>query len=370
MGDGDSNLLIMPDFPNIMIAGVPFTFEMEATNNPTSWAADHLPAGLALNAATGTISGTIAAPGVYSFQLTATNAAGSSAPMFVYLEVSAPEATGGEDAALVPVILVTPAYPFGNASDTGCIVLTAAVAGAEINNQFYASNEPTAWTANNLPAGLALAAGTGILSGTVAAAGNYIFEIIASNEAGNSVPVPVALSVTAAAVAAASGLQTGWLTSDLSLTDLQFDLRGRGVTSSYMVSGGGAAQGASLAFFQGDTCKLAILLLTPAQVNDATTIWFAACTDADSPPIISQSVAGSAALTAVTGGNYYLMTLDLDALPIGDALNALPDPGAGQPAVLSLVCQLAVLRNGQTARSAPFQITITERLADADPSDH
>jgi len=241
----------MDQFPNIITAGTPFTFQLEATNDPTSWAAVGLPASLLLNTVTGQISGALAKPGVYSFQVIATNETGDSAPMFVFLEVSPPAA------------------------------------------------------------GVVVGAGTGL-------------------------PLP-------------------WLTSDLSLTDLQFDLAARGVASNY-----------ALAFIEGDTLKLAILLLTPAgQVNDATTIWFTARTDADTKPVIDLSIVGADALTTVDGGEYYLMPVDLTADPIVEAINALDDPGAGVPAMLTLWCQLAVLRGGNTARSKPFQITITERMADA-----
>ena len=78
----------MADFPQVILAGVPFLFQMKASNNPTSWGADALPPGVTLDTTTGMISGMILTPGVYAFQLTAANSAGSSAPMFVYLDVS------------------------------------------------------------------------------------------------------------------------------------------------------------------------------------------------------------------------------------------------------------------------------------------
>jgi hypothetical protein len=91
----------MADFPNTILAGVPFTFQMKASNNPTSWAADTLPAGVTLDTTTGMISGAIATPGVYAFQLTATNGAGDSAPLFIYLDAS-PNAAVVAGASAVP----------------------------------------------------------------------------------------------------------------------------------------------------------------------------------------------------------------------------------------------------------------------------
>lgn len=56
---------------------LPFTYQIQATNSPTSYGASSLPAGLALNAATGVISGTLpAAVATYTIGLSATNAGG------------------------------------------------------------------------------------------------------------------------------------------------------------------------------------------------------------------------------------------------------------------------------------------------------
>ena len=57
--------------------GSSFTFQTTATNAPTAWSADTLPAGLTLDTASGLISGMPTASGVYPVNLTATNAAGN-----------------------------------------------------------------------------------------------------------------------------------------------------------------------------------------------------------------------------------------------------------------------------------------------------
>ncbi|MEO0016985.1 MAG: hypothetical protein RLZZ522_268, partial [Verrucomicrobiota bacterium] len=56
--------------------GTPFSYQIVAANSPTSYAATGLPAPLALNTATGLISGTPAAAGAYAITLTATNPTG------------------------------------------------------------------------------------------------------------------------------------------------------------------------------------------------------------------------------------------------------------------------------------------------------
>jgi len=70
-----------PVFSSAVTATAPvgssFSYQMGATNTPTSYAAVGLPAGLALNTATGLISGTPSAAGTYTVTLSATNLSGT-----------------------------------------------------------------------------------------------------------------------------------------------------------------------------------------------------------------------------------------------------------------------------------------------------
>lgn len=66
--------------------GVAFTYQITATNSPTSYGAvGTLPTGLSLDSGTGIISGTPTTPGVVHFVITATNAYGSGSS---YLSIS------------------------------------------------------------------------------------------------------------------------------------------------------------------------------------------------------------------------------------------------------------------------------------------
>jgi putative Ig domain-containing protein len=58
--------------------GSAFAYQIMATNTPTSYDATGLPAGLALNAATGLITGTPTAVGVAMVTLSATSSSGTS----------------------------------------------------------------------------------------------------------------------------------------------------------------------------------------------------------------------------------------------------------------------------------------------------
>jgi hypothetical protein len=59
--------------------GAPFTYQIAATNNPASFTATNLPAGLTINSSTGRISGTPTDSGTFIVPISASNAAGSGA---------------------------------------------------------------------------------------------------------------------------------------------------------------------------------------------------------------------------------------------------------------------------------------------------
>ena len=234
------------------------------------------------------------------------------------------------------------------------------IAGVPFDYQFAAINSPTSWAVTGLPTGVSFNAATATISGTIAQPGVYSLQLTATNGAGTSAPLTVYLVVAASGEAASAALPLTWMASDLSLTDIQFDLRLRGVTSTYMTTG------SALTFMQDDGCKLAVLLFTPAgQVSDATNLWLEARTMEDAFPTINVTTTGAAALTTITGGNYYLIPVDLTAPLITQGIDDLNAPSGGGPRTLVLSAQLAVQRGAQIARSQPFTINIIERVARA-----
>src|SRR5438034_3774046 len=63
--------------------GVAFSYQITATNNPTSYGASSLPPGLTVNTATGLISGTPTTAGTYPVTITATNSRGTGTSTLV-----------------------------------------------------------------------------------------------------------------------------------------------------------------------------------------------------------------------------------------------------------------------------------------------
>jgi hypothetical protein len=102
-----ATLTVLPPVPVITSAGTAngivgqaFSYQITATNTPTSFAATGLPTGLSLNGTTGLLSGTPTTAGTTTITLTATNAGGTSNPASLTLTVSA--------AATAPVITTQP----------------------------------------------------------------------------------------------------------------------------------------------------------------------------------------------------------------------------------------------------------------------
>jgi hypothetical protein len=57
--------------------GVPFSYQITASNNPTSFNATGLPAGLSVNHTTGVISGKPGGAGTFNVTISAANSAGT-----------------------------------------------------------------------------------------------------------------------------------------------------------------------------------------------------------------------------------------------------------------------------------------------------
>ena len=140
--------------------GSPFSYQITATNSPTSYGATGLPAGLSMNTGTGLISGTPTAPGTSTINLSATDASGTG-PATLTLTVNP---------APAPVI-------------TSATTASGTV-GIAFSYQITAANSPTSYGATGLPSWLSVNTTSGLISGTPPAAGTSSVTLSATDAGG------------------------------------------------------------------------------------------------------------------------------------------------------------------------------------------
>ncbi len=140
--------------------GIAFSYQVTATNTPTSYSATGLPTGLTINRRTGLISGTPTAAGTWTVTIAAANRSG----------------TGNATLTLT----VNPAAP----------VITSATIGQWNSRKLPSPTRspppihPPAYGATGLPAGLTVNSATGLISGTPTAAGTSTVTVSATNSGG------------------------------------------------------------------------------------------------------------------------------------------------------------------------------------------
>lgn len=160
--------------------GSSFSYQITASNSPTSFGAANLPAGLSLDSASGIISGSPTSSGVTTVTISATN-------------------TGGTGSANV-TLTVAPATPV-----VSSITTASGQVGSAFNYQITASNGPTSFGASNLPAGLTVDTASGVISGTPSASGTASVTLTATN-AGGTGTGSLTLTIAPAAISANASL--------------------------------------------------------------------------------------------------------------------------------------------------------------------
>ena len=140
--------------------GVSLSYQITASNGPTSFGASNLPTGLSVNTTNGLVSGAPTLAGTNVAQIFASNSSGRGTSNVTFT-ITPPQ---------VPVIT-----SIGTASGT---------VGTAFSYTITASNSPTSFGASNLPAGLSVNSQSGAITGTPTVAGTNTAVIFASNVAG------------------------------------------------------------------------------------------------------------------------------------------------------------------------------------------
>jgi hypothetical protein len=160
-----------------------FTYQLAATNAPTSWSLNSgqaLPPGLTLNQGTGEISGAISQLGTWQVAFLASNAGGGSSPGAITFIAYNPGSNPGSG------------VPQGNnpviSKAQGVVAYGV---GQNFIFQLTASGNPRAWrlgAGQSLPPGVVFNPISGTLSGAGVAPGVWGLTFIATNNNGDSAP--------------------------------------------------------------------------------------------------------------------------------------------------------------------------------------
>jgi hypothetical protein len=319
-----------PSVATTSLAGATETVAYSATlaatggTLPYSWSitSGTLPAGLALAASTGVISGTPTSTGTSSFTVQVSDANSAIATQALSLSVVAPPA-----------------------------VTTTSLPGATQNSAYSATlaatggTTPYSWSiaSGTLPAGLSLASGTGVISGTPTGTGTSNFTVRVTDA--NSVAATHALSLT---VVAPPSVTTSSLPSGTQNTAYNATLAATGGTLPYTwsITSGILPTGLSLDSSTG------VISGTPTgtgtsnftvQVTDANSLFAQkalSLTIASTPPPSvtntslpggTQNVAYNATLAATGGTSPYSWSISAGTLPAGLTLAASTGVISGTP---------------------------------------
>ena len=327
---------ILPD----ATAGQPYSFQL-ATNPPqpagTAFAANGLPLGLAINGATGLISGMTATVGAFNGVLSLTASATTSTYPY---QITVDPAAGS------PVI-----------TSPGAAVGTV---GTPFSYALTGSNSPTSFNIAQLPPGLT--ATGALISGTPTARGLYFTSISANNGAGQGAILVIMWTIDAAGPlpAVTSGLlisgQPGTLFNYLiTATNGPTAFAAAGLpaglslnTTTGAISGTPAAAGisgvvltAANAFGSGPSVNLTLTIGNFSAISSATTI---------------AGVVGTSLTYGLTATNSPL-GYNLAGLPAGLAFNSVTGVISGAPATAGNYT-LTASGNNALGSGAPTLLTL------------
>ncbi|MCA1860774.1 putative Ig domain-containing protein [Janthinobacterium sp. HSC-3S05] len=363
-------IVLAPSTVPAASVGTAYSQSVTAANGagPYTYAisAGALPAGLSLNTATGALTGTPTAGGVFNFTVRATDSSAGSGPYSgaraYSLTVSAPTVT------IAPTTL--PAMTAGLAYSQS---ITAA--GGTAPHSY-------AVTAGSVPAGLTLAA-DGTLSGTPAATGAYSFTVTATDSSGGAGPYSGAraYSGTVAVGAPVAGNVSATVAYGSSANPITLNLGGGAATSVAVASGAShgtaTASGTSITYTPtagyggSDSFTYTATNGSGTSALATVTITVGAPTVSLTPVSLPNAAAEtpySATLTATGGMAPYTYSVSAGSLPAGLSLNSATGVLSGTATVAGSFTFSLRASDSSTGTGAPFSATNSYTLAIAAPT--
>lgn len=169
--------IISPSTVSSCVLCWPFSYQITATNNPTSFSATGLPPGLSVNSTTGLISGMPSSAGIYAATVRATNSLGTGSLVVTFTIM-------GE----VPPFILSPSSANGVVGNLFNYQI--------VSNYCGASEPPCTYSAPGLPPGLAVNTSTGLITGTPTTVGtNYVY-VYAQSPIGGTATLGVTFTIS------------------------------------------------------------------------------------------------------------------------------------------------------------------------------
>jgi large repetitive protein len=348
-------ITLAPSTVTAATVGTAYSQNVTAANGtgPYTYAisAGSLPAGLSLNTATGALSGTPTAGGVFNFTVRATDSSAGSGPYSGARAYSMTVAT--------PTITIAPT------------VMPAMTAGVAYSQGITAAGGTATYsyavTTGSLPAGLSLAS-NGTLSGTPTAAGPFNFTVTATDSSTGSGPYTGsrAYSVTVAAGAPIAGNVNVTVAYGSSANPITLNLSGGAATSVAVASaathGTATASGTSISYtptvgYGGSdsftyTASNGVGTSAPATV----TVTVSGPSITITPSSVPAAAVGSAYsqnVTAANGTGPYTYAISTGSLPAGLSLNTATGVLSGTPTAGG-VFNFTVRATDSSAGSGPY----------------
>lgn len=295
--------------------GTPINFGITASGSPTSYSASPLPAGLSVSPTTGVISGSPTAAGTTQVAIGATNPSGTGNATLT-ITISA--------AGVAPVITNNP--------------LTAAgTVGSPVSFVTTATGSPTSYSASPLPAGLTVAATTGIISGTPTTAGSTQVTLGATNASGTG---NATLTITIANVGSAPIITNTALTAAAAVnTPFSFATSATGSATSYTAIPlpAGLSISPSTGVISGTPTTGGITQVTLGATNGFGTGNATLTITVSAIPTITNSFVNPTTASTGTGFNYIVLAAGLPTsytaspLPAGLTINSTTGLISGTP---------------------------------------